>query len=131
EFDSELNHTHIRQQLGARSIIPAKRGKKTWRINGVRAEMRDHFPRRLYSRRAPVETIFSATKRNLSCRARGRCLLTQRRQSLAAGSYVQLLSPVARNSVPQDVNRTKPALVSDRAQSTTSVISSFCLAPST
>jgi DDE family transposase len=28
EFDSELNHTHIRQRLGARSVIPAKRGKK-------------------------------------------------------------------------------------------------------
>jgi hypothetical protein len=28
EFDSERNHTYIRQQLGARSVIPAKRGKK-------------------------------------------------------------------------------------------------------
>ena len=54
EFDSELNHTHIRKQLGARSIIPAKRGKKTSCIHGVRAEMRDHFPRPLYRRRAVV-----------------------------------------------------------------------------
>ena len=45
EFDSELNHTHIRQQLGAQSIIPAKRGKKTWNIHGVRAQMRHHFPK--------------------------------------------------------------------------------------
>jgi hypothetical protein len=29
EFDSERNHTYIRQQLGAQSVIPAKRGKKT------------------------------------------------------------------------------------------------------
>ena len=29
------------QQLGARSVIPAKRGKKTSRIHGIRAEMRD------------------------------------------------------------------------------------------
>jgi len=28
EFDSERNHTYIRQQLGAQSVIPAKRGKK-------------------------------------------------------------------------------------------------------
>ena len=85
EFDSELNHTHIRQRLGARSIIPAKRGKKTWRIHGVRAEMRNHFPRHLYRRRALVESVFSAAKRKLSCRAPGRCLLTQRRQALLLG----------------------------------------------
>lgn len=29
EFDSELNHTFIRQVVGADSIIPAKRGKRT------------------------------------------------------------------------------------------------------
>jgi hypothetical protein len=85
EFDSELNHTHIRQRLGARSAIPAKRGKKTWRIHGVRATMRNHFPRRLYRRRTLVETVFSAAKRKLSCRAPGRCLLTQRRQALLLG----------------------------------------------
>src|SRR4029077_4786858 len=28
EFDSERNHTYIRQQLGAHSVIPAKRRKK-------------------------------------------------------------------------------------------------------
>lgn len=85
EFDSELNHTHIRQRLKARSVIPAKRGKKTWRIRGVRAEMRDRFPRHIYCRRALVETVFSVAKRKLSCRAPGRCLLTQRRQALLLG----------------------------------------------
>lgn len=29
EFDSERNHTYIRKHLGALSVIPAKRGKKT------------------------------------------------------------------------------------------------------
>ena len=29
EFDSERNHTYIRQRLRAQSVIPAKRGKKT------------------------------------------------------------------------------------------------------
>ena len=85
EFDSALNHTHIRQRLGARSVIPAKRGKKTWRIHGVRTEMRNRFPRRLYRRRALIESVFSAVKRKLSARAPGRCLLTQRRQALLLG----------------------------------------------
>ena len=44
EFDSERNHTFVRQQLHALSIIPAKRGKKTWNIHGVRAQMRHDFP---------------------------------------------------------------------------------------
>ncbi len=49
EFDSELNHQHVRA-LGATSVIPAKRGKLTWRISGVRAQMRQRFPRRQYRR---------------------------------------------------------------------------------
>ena len=85
EFDSERNHTYIRQQLGARSIIPAKRGKKTWRIQGVRAEMRRAFPRRQYARRALVETVFSTVKRKLSARAPGRTLFMQLRQALLLG----------------------------------------------
>lgn len=85
EFDSELNHTHIRQHLHARSVIPAKRGKPSWKTHGVRAQMRANFPRHLYCRRALVESIFSTTKRKLSARAPGRCLLTQRRQALLLG----------------------------------------------
>ena len=85
EFDSERNHTYVRQQLRAQSIIPAKRGKKTWRIHGVRAEMRRAFPRRQYARRALVETVFSTIKRKLSSRAPGRSLPLQRRQALLLG----------------------------------------------
>ena len=85
EFDSERNHTYVRQQLHAKSIIPAKRGKKTWRIHGVRAEMRRAFPRRQYSRRALVETVFSTVKRKLSARAPGRSLPRQQRQALLLG----------------------------------------------
>jgi IS5 family transposase len=85
EFDSERNHTYVRQQLRAKSIIPAKRGKKTWRIHGVRAEMRHAFPRRQYARRALVETVFSTIKRKLSSRAPGRSLPMQQRQALLLG----------------------------------------------
>jgi hypothetical protein len=55
EFDSERNHNYIWKQLGAQSLIRAKRGKKSWRIHGVRAEMRRAFPRQLYRRRSPIE----------------------------------------------------------------------------
>jgi hypothetical protein len=63
----------------------AKRGKKTWTIHGVRAQMRTDFPRNKYCRRFLIETVFSVAKRKLSCRAPGRCLLTQRRQALLLG----------------------------------------------
>jgi hypothetical protein len=85
EFDSKRNHTYIRQQLGAHSVIPAKRGKKTWRLHGVRAEMRRAFPRHLYRRRSLIESLFSAVKRETSARAPGRSLRTQKRQALLLG----------------------------------------------
>ncbi len=85
EFDSERNHRYIRGQLGAQSVIPARRGKRTWRIHGVRAEMRREFPRRQYSRRALIETAISVVKRKLSARAPGRTLFTQMRQALLLG----------------------------------------------
>ncbi len=85
EFDSERNHTFIRRRLGARSVIPAQRGKKTWRVRGVRAEMRRAFPGKLYRRRALVETLFSSVKRKLSARAPGRSLPMQMRQALLLG----------------------------------------------
>jgi len=75
EFDSEKNHTYTRQWLGAQGVIPAKRGKKTWRVRRVRAGMRRAFPRKLYRRRALIETVFSSVKRKVSARApaRSRC----------------------------------------------------------
>lgn len=85
EFDSERNHTYIRQQIRAQSVIPARRGKRTWRIRGVRAEMRRAFPCRKYARRALVESVFSSIKRKLSARAPGRNLFTQQRQALLLG----------------------------------------------
>jgi Transposase DDE domain/Transposase domain (DUF772) len=85
EFDSERNHTYIRKRLGAQSVIPAKRGKKTWRLHGVRAEMRRAFPQRIYRRRSLIESLFSSVKRKLSARAPGRSLPMQMRQALLLG----------------------------------------------
>ncbi len=85
EFDSERNPTYIRRQIGAQSVIPAKRGKKTWRVRGVRAEMRRVFPHRLYRRRALIESVFSSVKRKVSARAPGRSLRMQTLQALLLG----------------------------------------------
>jgi hypothetical protein len=53
ELDSERNHRFIRQDLGATSMIPAKRGNVTWHLHGIRAQMRADFPRFLYRLRFP------------------------------------------------------------------------------
>jgi len=85
EFDSEQNHRFVRDQLGARSIIPAKRGKPSWHVTGTRAQMRRRFPHTLYRRRAIIECVFSRIKRKLSSRASGRTLETQRLQAYLLG----------------------------------------------
>ena len=85
EFDSERNHQHIRQQLKAQSIIPAKRGKASWNIQGIRAKMRKRFPRRKYGQRSLIESVFSAIKRKLSARAPGHSTETQQLQALLLG----------------------------------------------
>jgi hypothetical protein len=82
---AKRNHRHIRQQIGAQSIIPAKRGKPGWKLHGVRAQMRAAFPGELYRQRVHAETVFSAVKRKLSAKAPGRSLATQRKQALLLG----------------------------------------------
>ena len=84
EFDSERNLTCIRQLPGAQSVIPAKRGKKIWRIPGVRDEMRRHFPTDLSSSRTDREAIpFGEAQALGPCT--GRSKRTQRRQALLLG----------------------------------------------
>jgi hypothetical protein len=85
EFDSERNHRHIREVHHLKSIIPAKRGKKTWHLKGIRAQMKNKFPAKQYSQRNLIETVFSAVKRKLSTRAPGRSLATQAMQALILG----------------------------------------------
>lgn len=85
EFDSERNHKHIREVHHMKSIIPAKRGKKTWQLKGIRAQMKSNFPAKKYSQRNLIETVFSVVKRKLSTRAPGRSLATQAMQALILG----------------------------------------------
>ena|SRR5580704_5114171 len=66
-------------------MIPAERGKKTWRTHGVRAEMRQALPRRLRRRRSLIESLFSSVKRKLSARAPGRSMRAQKPQALLLG----------------------------------------------
>jgi Transposase DDE domain/Transposase domain (DUF772) len=108
EFDSEKNHIFVRQRLKAHSVIPAKRGKKTWQVRGVRAEMRRAFPRRVYRRRALIESVISAAKRKLSARAPGRTLLTQVRQALVLGlafNLYRLKRPYVHTRMSTEPNR--------------------------
>ena len=71
--------------LGADRVLPARRGKRTGRLGGIRAELRRAFPARKYGRRALVESIFSRGQRKLSARAPGRSLFTQQRPALLLG----------------------------------------------
>jgi hypothetical protein len=88
EFDAEQNHQHIRRRPGARSIIPAKRGRSS--RAGIRGQMRRAFPRRLYGHRAKVEMVFSIVKRKLSARAPGRTLPMQIRRSIFLGLIINI-----------------------------------------
>ncbi len=84
EFDSERNHLFCRELLHANSVIPATRFTSR-RATGNRARMRENFPRQLYGKRSLIESVFSAIKRKLSCRAPGRTIYTQSRQALLLG----------------------------------------------
>ena len=84
EFDSERNHTFIRNQLHAHSIIPAKR-RSSLPASGLRAFMRTAFPHKQYRQRNLIESVFSAVKRKLTCRASGRSFATQSRQAWLLG----------------------------------------------
>lgn len=89
-YDSERNHQFIRQVIGAHSVIPAKRGKATWRVCGVRAEMRAAFPAALYHQRALVEAVISALKRKIGAFLPGRSLAAQLKQAALLGVVYNL-----------------------------------------
>lgn len=71
EFGSERNHKHIREVHNMKSIIPAKRGKQTLHLKGIRAQRKSNFPAKRYSQRNLIETVLYVVKRNLSARSPG------------------------------------------------------------
>jgi hypothetical protein len=107
EFDSEANHEHIRQRLGAQSIIPARRRGVP---NGaIRNQMFRAFPKKPYRQRNKIESVFSAVKRKLSSRAPGRSLATQIRQALLLGLAYNIYR--LRHHFPQRGCQQSPTLV--------------------
>jgi hypothetical protein len=85
ECDRERHHQHIRRILQAQSVIPAKRGGAASKLHGVRAQMRQEFPAALSRRRALIERLISAVKRQRSARAPGCLLATQCLQAWLLG----------------------------------------------
>jgi hypothetical protein len=73
--------------VGADSSIPAKRGKQTWCLHGVRVHLRADFPAARCRQRALVESVFSAAKRELSARVAGRHLPLRRCKCCCLGSF--------------------------------------------
>jgi hypothetical protein len=65
--------------------MPANGGRSDWRIQGVRARMRQDCPRREYAPRSLIESVISAVTRKLSARALGGFIHTQRLQALLVG----------------------------------------------
>jgi hypothetical protein len=122
------NHTFCRVQLKADSIIPAKRFTSR-RATGVRQQMRENFPHQKYCRRSLIESVFSAVKRKLSCRAAGRTIATQSRQALLLGLAFNLyrLWLARRSGVSgEDVNGARWVLGNSAARSPTA---SFTINP--
>jgi len=81
-YDSEDHHRLIREDLHARSIIPARRGRPTAKIptGRYRALMRCHFPRKTYGQRWQVESAISTHKRRIGSALRARLYWTQSRE---------------------------------------------------
>jgi hypothetical protein len=104
EFDSDRNHTFCRQQLKAESVIPAKR-RSSCKASGVRLEMREHFPTEEYAKRSLIESVFSAVKRELSCRAPGRIVRTQSHQALRLSDSCCLLGKVGERPIVVDLGQ--------------------------
>jgi transposase len=65
-YDSEANHRFAREELGVKSIIPARAGRSTTKLptGFFRRRMRTHFPKKTYGQRAQAEAVMSMLKRN-------------------------------------------------------------------
>ena len=81
-YDSEANHAFIHEHLGAESIIPPRRGRKTGRppLTPYRLRMALEFPSVSYGQRWQVESCFSQDKRRFGSALRGRSPESQYRE---------------------------------------------------
>lgn len=81
-YDSESAHLFAREQCGARTIIPATRGRPTKkRLKGRwRNQMRTRFNKQKYGQRWQVETVNSMIKRTMGSALRARSYWSQSRE---------------------------------------------------
>jgi len=73
-YDSESNHVFAREQLGLRTIIPAKNGRPTSKPakGRYRRLMQTRFDQANYRKRSQVETVMSMIKRRQGSYCKGR-----------------------------------------------------------
>ena len=78
-YDSEANHRLAREQLGIRTIIPAKHGRPTTKpaTGHYRRLMQTRFDRAAYRQRTQVETVMSMIKRRQGNHVHGRTYQSQ------------------------------------------------------
>ena len=81
-YDSEAAHVFAREQCGAKTIIPATRGRPTNRpLKGRwRQQMKARFNKQKYGQRWQVETVNSMIKRNMGSALRARNYWSQARE---------------------------------------------------
>ena len=81
-YDSEANHAYIRDELGADTIIPARKNRSSdYRTRGkYRREMRVGYSKELYHQRNMAETVNSVIKRKMGDGVMARRCLYQNRE---------------------------------------------------
>ena len=81
-YDSEAAHQYAREECGARTLIPATRGRPTQkRLKGYwRQRMKTRFNNKKYGGRWQVETVNSMIKRSMGSALRARTYWSQSRE---------------------------------------------------
>ena len=84
-FDDEDNHELLRDELGAMSIIPARRQDvPVWRTRGrYRKEMKRGYSKKRYHQRSKDETVFSVVKRTMGDEVRSMEVKAQNNETRA------------------------------------------------
>lgn len=81
-YDSEAAHQYAREECGARTLIPATRGRPTQkRLKGYwRQRMKARFNKKKYGGRWQIETVNSMIKRSMGSALRARTYWSQSRE---------------------------------------------------
>jgi hypothetical protein len=81
-YDSEAAHQYVREECGARTLIPATRGRPTQkRLKGYwRQRMKTRFNNKKYAGRWQIETVNSMIKRSMGSALRARTYWSQSRE---------------------------------------------------